>query len=224
MSEWQIPGSYRSGPFYPPPQTPTTSPLAIAALSVAVVGWFFCPPVLGITALFLARGASKEIERSGGWLTGDWLVKSAKWVAWASIVFFAVVMVATVIFIAAMTAVTLKYGDPTMSCRGSAWFKTSSAGVEALLPGTSPRITNERCRKRGGSYTVSVNSELQPLAMQERFTTAAASAGWQATAGGQPCMWKIFDGKPTYIALDSDSASSGTYRVQASTDAKTVCY
>ncbi len=56
------------GPGYPPaPQTDST---ATAALIIAIVGFFLCPPVAGVVALIMALNAERRIRESGGRLTG----------------------------------------------------------------------------------------------------------------------------------------------------------
>jgi hypothetical protein len=50
--------------------TPPTEAMAVAALVVAIVGFFVCAPVGAIVALVLANSATQRIQASGGRLSG----------------------------------------------------------------------------------------------------------------------------------------------------------
>lgn len=84
-----------------PAEMPQSSGKATAALVVAIVGLFICPPVLGVIALVLAAQAAREIRESGGRITGDGNVKAARIVAIIDIAVVGVVVLAilTIIFL-----------------------------------------------------------------------------------------------------------------------------
>jgi hypothetical protein len=63
---------------YPVPQTDSS---ATAALVIAIVGFFICPPVGAVVALILAGSAQKRIEASGGRLTGLDQARAARIIA-----------------------------------------------------------------------------------------------------------------------------------------------
>jgi len=92
---------------YPPPSTPPgyaatpgqfpkTSTYAVVSLVLAIGSFVLCPLILSIAALVVASSASKEIEASNGWITGDGMVKAAKIIAWINI---AIVLVGIIGFI-----------------------------------------------------------------------------------------------------------------------------
>jgi hypothetical protein len=69
-----------------PGGAPKTESKAIVALVCAIASWVAFPLLPAIAALMLGSSARREIEASGGWLTGDGLVTAAKVIAWANIV------------------------------------------------------------------------------------------------------------------------------------------
>jgi hypothetical protein len=83
------------GGYGPPPQPwggpgpggPTqTETKAVVALVLAIASWLLIPVVPAVAALFVGSAARRDIDASGGRLTGDGLVTAAKVVAWANIV------------------------------------------------------------------------------------------------------------------------------------------
>jgi hypothetical protein len=64
---------------------PQTDGKAIAALVSAIVAWMFCPVVAAIVALILAGQSARDIEASGGRLSGAGLNTAARIVAWLNI-------------------------------------------------------------------------------------------------------------------------------------------
>lgn len=64
---------------------PRTSSNAVVAVVLAICSFLVCPFVTAIAALFLARSAQREIESSGGWVTGQGLVTGARVAAWINI-------------------------------------------------------------------------------------------------------------------------------------------
>jgi hypothetical protein len=84
---------------YPP--GPQTDSSATAALVIAVVGFFTCPPVGAIVALVLANGAQKRIEASGGRLTGLDQARAARIIAIIELVLTGVLILGGVLAIIA---------------------------------------------------------------------------------------------------------------------------
>ena len=91
-SAWSVPGGL-----------PRTSSNAVVAVVLAICSFLACPVVPAIVALFLARSAEREIAASGGWVTGEGLVKGARIASWINIalwlalgLFIAVVALASV--------------------------------------------------------------------------------------------------------------------------------
>ena len=85
---------------YGPPQgqwteggAPKTESKAIIALVCAIGSWVLFPLLPAIAALMVGKSARRDIEASGGWLTGDGLVTAAKVIAWANIVLCLLVVV-----------------------------------------------------------------------------------------------------------------------------------
>jgi hypothetical protein len=64
---------------------PRTSSNAVVAVVLAICSFLGCPLVPAIVALFLASSAQKEIDASGGWVTGSGLVRGARIAAWINI-------------------------------------------------------------------------------------------------------------------------------------------
>ena len=99
---------------YPPPSTPPgyaatpgqfpkTSTYAVVSLVLAIGSFVLCPLILSIAALVVASSASKEIEASNGWITGDGMVKAAKIIAWINIALAIVVLIAVIFLGVAVT-------------------------------------------------------------------------------------------------------------------------
>jgi hypothetical protein len=84
---------------YPP--APQTDSSATAALVIAVVGFFICPPVGAIVALVMANSAQQRIEASEGRLTGLEMAKAARIIAIIELVLTAVLILGAVIAITA---------------------------------------------------------------------------------------------------------------------------
>jgi hypothetical protein len=77
--------------FGAPHQGPqTTSTKALVALVLAVIAWTPVVPFIGaVAALFLAPSARREIQASGGRLTGLGLCRAAEVIAWVHLAFLA---------------------------------------------------------------------------------------------------------------------------------------
>jgi hypothetical protein len=88
------------GAGYGYPQGPPTDSSATAALVIAIVGFFTCPPVGAIVALVLANSAQKRIEASNGQLGGLEMAKAARIIAIIELALTAVLLVAGVLLIA----------------------------------------------------------------------------------------------------------------------------
>jgi len=79
-------------PGYGAPPGPPTEGLAVAALVVAIVGFFVCAPVGGIVALVLASNAKQRIEASGGRLSGLEQARAARVIGIIELVLTAIVV------------------------------------------------------------------------------------------------------------------------------------
>jgi hypothetical protein len=66
--------------------------MAVAALVVAMAGFFICPPVGAIVALVLANSATQRIEASGGRLSGLEQARAARVIAIIELVLTAIVV------------------------------------------------------------------------------------------------------------------------------------
>jgi hypothetical protein len=93
------PGYGQQPPYGPPPgygygypPGPQTDSSATAALVIAVVGFFICPPVGAIVALVLAGSAEKRIEASNGRLGGLEMARAARIIAIIELVLTAVLI------------------------------------------------------------------------------------------------------------------------------------
>jgi hypothetical protein len=95
------PYSAPPGAGYGYPQAPPTDSSATAALVIAIIGFFICPPVGAIVALVLANSAQKRIEASNGQLGGLEMAKAARIIAIIELALTAVLLVAGLIAIAA---------------------------------------------------------------------------------------------------------------------------
>ena len=82
---------------YPYPQ-PKQDDKALAALIVAIAGWFVCPFVLHIVGLVLANQSLQAIRESNGWLTGEGMANAARIISIIGIVVGAVAIVLLLIF------------------------------------------------------------------------------------------------------------------------------
>jgi hypothetical protein len=90
----------RPGYGYGYPAGPQTDSSATAALVIAVVGFFICPPVAAVVALIMANNAQKRIEASEGRLTGLELAKAARIVAIIELVLTAVLILGGLLAVA----------------------------------------------------------------------------------------------------------------------------
>jgi hypothetical protein len=97
-------GSGHPGAGYPP-----TEGLAIAALVVAIAGFFICPPVGAVVALVLAGSARQRIEASGGRLSGLEQARAARIIAIIELVLTAVVVL--LLAVGAVVAVNTSGGQ-----------------------------------------------------------------------------------------------------------------
>jgi hypothetical protein len=91
----QQPAVQQSGwgpPGYDAPPGPPTEGMAIAALVIAIAGFFVCPPVGAIVALVLANSAKQRIEASGGRLSGLEQARAARIIAIIELVLTAIVV------------------------------------------------------------------------------------------------------------------------------------
>jgi hypothetical protein len=101
---------YGSGqPGYGYPAGPPTEGLATAALVIAIVGFFVCPPLGAIVALVLASNARQRIEASGGRLSGLEQARAARIIAIIELVLTAVVVL--VLAVGAVVAVNTSGGQ-----------------------------------------------------------------------------------------------------------------
>ena len=80
---------------------PQTDSSATAALVIAIVGFFICPPVGAVVALILAGSAQKRIEASGGRLTGLDQARAARIIAIVELVLTGVLILAGVVAVMA---------------------------------------------------------------------------------------------------------------------------
>jgi hypothetical protein len=94
---WGPPPQYAPGAadgHHTPPAAPAeTEGKAIAALVVAICSWVVLPFVAAIVALFLAGAAQRDIDASGGRLSGDGLVTAARVLSWLNIALCVLVVV-----------------------------------------------------------------------------------------------------------------------------------
>jgi hypothetical protein len=79
------PPGYGAAPVPPAHPTPRTSSNAVVALVLAICSFIICPLIPAVVALFLAASAQREINASGGWVTGSGLVQGAKIASWINI-------------------------------------------------------------------------------------------------------------------------------------------
>ena len=64
---------------------PKTDGSAVAALVLAISSFVICPLITAVVALFLASGAGRRIDQSGGTLEGRGMVTAAKIISWINI-------------------------------------------------------------------------------------------------------------------------------------------
>jgi hypothetical protein len=81
-------------PGYGAPPGPPTEGMAVAALVIAIAGFFVCPPVGAIVALVLANSATQRIEASGGRLSGLEQARAARIIAIIELVLTAIIVLA----------------------------------------------------------------------------------------------------------------------------------
>ena len=78
---------------------PEPSGRAVAALVLAVLSFVALPLLPALAALLLAPGARRQVEASGGRLTGAGLVRAAVLVAWANVALCALLTVAVALLL-----------------------------------------------------------------------------------------------------------------------------
>jgi hypothetical protein len=83
------------------PAGPPTDGSATAALVIAIVGFFTCPPVGAVVALIMANSAEKRIEASEGRLGGLELARAARIIAIVELVLTAILIIGGILAIAA---------------------------------------------------------------------------------------------------------------------------
>ena len=81
-------------------QAPPTDSSATAALVIAIIGFFTCPPVGAIVALVLANSAQKRIEASNGQIGGLEMAKAARIIAIIELALTALLLIGGLIAIA----------------------------------------------------------------------------------------------------------------------------
>jgi hypothetical protein len=91
-----------------PPGSPTEG-MAVAALVVAIAGFFVCAPVGAIVALVLANSAKQRIEASGGRLSGLEQARAARIIAIIELVLTAIVVL--VLAVGAVVALNTSGGQ-----------------------------------------------------------------------------------------------------------------
>lgn len=95
----QPPQGY-GGPGYGGYAAPQTETKSVIALVLAIGSFVVCPLVPAIIALVLASSSKREIESSGGRLTGLGLVKAARIISWINIVLCLLGVLAFVLLVA----------------------------------------------------------------------------------------------------------------------------
>jgi hypothetical protein len=106
--------------------TPPTEGMAVAALVVAIAGFFVCAPVGAIVALVLANSAKQRIEASGGRLSGLEQARAARVIAIIELVLTAIVVL--LLAVGAVIAVNTSGGQ--------------EEGVPVPTPMSAPRSMN----------------------------------------------------------------------------------
>jgi hypothetical protein len=82
------------------PAGPPTDSSATAALVIAIVGFFICPPVGAVVALVMANSAQKRIEASEGRLGGLEMAKAARIIAIVELALTAFLIVGGILLVA----------------------------------------------------------------------------------------------------------------------------
>jgi hypothetical protein len=82
------------------PAGPPTDSSATAALVIAIVGFFICPPVGAVVALVMANSAQQRIEASQGRLGGLELAKAARIIAIVELALTAFLLVGGILLVA----------------------------------------------------------------------------------------------------------------------------
>jgi len=83
---------------------------AITALVLAIASFLLCPLIPAVVALFLAGAARRDIDASGGRLTGEGLITATRVLSWVNIA-LSVVAVALVVL---AVAIGLMSTDPKL--------------------------------------------------------------------------------------------------------------
>lgn len=94
QQQWGAPPGYAYN------TAPTTEGKAIGALICAIASFVICPFVPAVVAVFLAGGAKRSIEQSGGRVGGEGLVTAARIIAWVNIALSVIGFVLIVIAVA----------------------------------------------------------------------------------------------------------------------------
>jgi hypothetical protein len=98
-----------------PVSPPRTEPKAVIALVLAVAAYTPTVPFLGaIAALVLARMARRDIDASGGALTGRGMVTAARVLAWVHLLFVVLLVLFIVLALAGVFTFSLfgaTFGD-----------------------------------------------------------------------------------------------------------------
>ena len=94
------PPGYGGQPGYGYPAGPPTDSSATAALVIAIVGFFICPPVGAVVALVMANSAEKRIEASEGRLGGLEMAKAARIIAIVELALTAFLIVGGILLVA----------------------------------------------------------------------------------------------------------------------------
>jgi hypothetical protein len=77
-----------------------TESKAIVGLVLAILSWVFCPVVLAVAALIVAAQSDRAIAASHGAQDGRGMNTATRWISWANIILFGVMIVAGIIFFA----------------------------------------------------------------------------------------------------------------------------
>ena len=105
----QVPPPHGYTPEPAPGGVPRTSSNAVVAVVLAICSYIACPVVAAVVALFLAGAAEREIKASGGWVTGEGLVKGARIAAWINIALTVVIVLFIgLVLVAAGTSSTVR--------------------------------------------------------------------------------------------------------------------
>ena len=77
--------AYQGGP---PSHPRMNHPKAVQAIVAACIAWAVCPIVPAVVALSIAGTASREMAESPGMFEGETMIKAARILSWANIVFY----------------------------------------------------------------------------------------------------------------------------------------